>query len=139
MIIVDYKYYLLLYLHFLVQGSNPNPMPGTSSDSIAAPSAPTTSSSGSVFVLSQSLDINTVDFNFSQTVPTVSRAPDHQGERGTHHEEHPVVINQAVVTPAENIIDGRSQENEESVDEEGVEVHQCIGMVNVCLCSLIEN
>ena len=115
------NYYLLLYLHFLVQGSNPNPMPGTSSDSIAAPSAPTTSSSGSVFVLSQSID--TVDFSFSQTVPAASSA-DHQGERGTHHEENPVVVNQTVVTPAENIIDWRSQENEESVDEEGVEVHQ---------------
>ena len=102
---------IIIFIYCLVQGSNTNPIPG-------APSAPTTSSSGSVFVLSQSID--TVDFNFSQTVPTVSSA-DHQGERGTHHEEHPVVVNQAVVTPAENIIDGRSQENEESVDEE---VHQ---------------
>ncbi len=116
-------------------------MPGTSSDSIA-PSAPTTSSSsGSVFVLSQSIDINTVDFSFSQTVPTVSGAPGHQCERGTHHEEHPVVVNQAVVTPTENIMDGRSQDNEESVDEEGVEVHQCIwhGLMSVCVHLLIEN
>ena len=99
-----------------------------------APSAPTTSSSGSsVFVLSQSID--TVDFSFSQTVPTVSSA-DHQGERGTHHEEHPVV---AVVTPADNRIDGRSQENEESVDEEGVEVHQyCNGLMSVRVHLLID-
>ncbi len=55
-------------------------------------------------MLSQSIDI---DFRFSHTV---SRAPNHQGERGTHHEEYPMrVVNQAV---PENIMVDGSQENQ---------------------------
>ena len=119
---------MYLYLHFLVQESNPNP--------VAAPSAPTTNSSRSVFALSQSIDINTtVDF----TVPTVSRAPDHQGERGTHHEEHPVIVNQAV--PENIVVEAwgvRRMRKANLLMMRELRYISVLGWVNVCSCSLVD-